>query len=85
MQNENKIRCFTVHGKVDEVLQDIVLVNPTNLLINLVKVPGELEDAQGNKLLVTRVMISFPNRMQLVVEETLTELTKLFEGDKDVE
>ena len=78
MQNENKIKCFTVHGKVDGVIREFLLVNPINLMINLAKVQGELEDGQGQKLLVTRTMISFPNRMQLVVEETPDELEKLF-------
>lgn len=74
---------FTVHGKVDGVLQDFIIVNPTNLLVNAGAVPGELEDTQGKKLMVTRTIITFPNRMQLVVEETPEELVKMFRGGTD--
>lgn len=85
MQNTNKVRCFKVHGKVDGILIPFVITNPSNLVFNEAKVQGELEDAAGNKLMVTRTMITFQNGMKLVVEETVEELIELFEGLEGVE
>jgi len=77
------MKCYKVHGKVDGIIQEFCIANPTNLVFNTAMLPGDLEGPDGKKLLVTRTMINFPNRMQIIVEESMEELIKIFEGTSD--
>ena len=80
----NNIQVVNVHGKVDGILKEFIVINPTNLVINEGEVAGEMVGADGKTpLMVTRTLLNFPNRMQLILEETPTEILEMFEDKKN--
>ena len=80
----NNINAVLIHGKVDGILKEFLIVNPVNLVINQAEVPSEMMGPDGKTpLMTTRTLLNFPNRMQLVLEETPQEMLELLRGDKE--
>lgn len=74
---------YKVHHKVDNILHPILILNPTNLILNEVKVAGDMLGPDGQPVGINKIGIKFPNGVQIVVEETLEVLEKMFNGDAD--
>ena len=80
----NNINAVLLHGKVGGILKEFLIVNPVNLVLNEAEVPSEMMGPDGKSPLMTaRTLLNFPNRMQLILEETPQEVLEMLRGEKE--
>ncbi len=74
-----------VHGKVNGELQEFFIINPQNLVVNEMPVPGTggITGLDGKPVSTNKMVINYPNGMKLVIEEFRDELLELFSDGKD--
>lgn len=76
-------KVIKVHHKIEGIIHPIYIVNPTNVIMSEVKVadPNGLLGPDNKPVPTTKVGIKFPMGVQIVTEETLEQVLKLFYGE----